>query len=384
MTCFSFSVVPAIIVLTLLPTIFGENKPQLEFGARVEQARNLCNNRRNCRFGYTFGRERDLSTSESKNLQNSVPQKRTRIGAEEVSRRRVPRLRIDPRRRKNEEEQITEDPVTIKIGGVPIVIPDFDLTPVKAGDQTENTLRRPESDKKRRRNRFQIKRKNNSKNKNRTTTSFKAATPTIAETQSSSKLTSTTSPASRPRLTTTSSPDTTTSPVSRPRSSTTTSPAPRPPLTTTTSPVSRPVTNTLFTTLTSFDSLQQTVENASTPVKFSTLFTTLSLNRIPTTRTTPLPKTTTTTTLAVRNTTKRPKHVHRGRITKKHRQQTQTTVASTRSHLFTSSKTTERYQNKECPESLEKCVDACVPLQDIYAYSACVVECGERCPVVLN
>merc|ERR1712141_589173 len=142
-------VVPAIILWTVLPTILGGDQPQLEFGARAEQAKNLCTNRRNCRFGYTFGRDRDLSTSESKNLQNSVAKKRTRIGNEE--RRRVPRLRIDPRRRKNEEEQVTEDPVTIKIGGVPIVIPDFDLTPAKAGGQTENTLRRPESDKKRRR-----------------------------------------------------------------------------------------------------------------------------------------------------------------------------------------------------------------------------------------
>merc|ERR1712226_951674 len=278
-------VVPAIIVLTVLPSIFGENKPQLEFGARVEQAKNLCTNRRNCRFGYTFGRDRDLSTSESKNLQNSLTQKRTRVGNEEISRRRVPRVRIDPRRRKNEEKQVpvaeAEDPVTIKIGGVPIVIPDFDLNPAKAGGQNklvESTLKRPESDKKRRRNRFQTKRKNNSRNKNRTTISFKAATPTIAETKSSSRLTTTTSPASRPRPTTTAPPasrprpTSTTSPASRPRPTSTTSPAsrsrlsttappasrPRP--TSTTSPASKPVTNTLFTTLTSFDSLQQTVE----------------------------------------------------------------------------------------------------------------------------
>merc|ERR1712076_250039 len=378
-------VVPAIIVLTVLPTIFGENKPQLEFGARVEQAKNLCTNRRNCRFGYTFGRDRDLSTSESKNLQNSLTQKRTRVGNEEISRRRVPRVRIDPRRRKNEEKQVpvaeAEDPVTIKIGGVPIVIPDFDLNPAKAGGQNklvESTLKRPESDKKRRRNRFQTKRKNNSRNKNRTTISFKAATPTIAETKSSSRLTTTTSPASRPRPTTTTSPatrsrlSTTAPPASRPRPTSTTSPASRPRLSTTTTPASKPVTNTLFTTLTSFDSLQQTVENAaSPPVKFSTLFTTLSLTGITPTQP-PVPRTTITT------------RTERGRITKKHRQTTQTPSASTSRNVFPSTNTTERYQNKECPESLEKCVDACVPLQDIYAYSACVVECGERCPVVLD
>merc|ERR1711971_115694 len=287
----------------------------------------------------------------------------TRVDNEEISRRRVPRVRIDPRRRKNEEKEVAEAedplPVTIKIGGVPIVIPDFDLNPAKAGGQNkqvENTLRRPESDKKRRRNRFQPKRKNNSRNKNRTTISFKAATPTIAETKASTRLTTTTIPSSRPRL------STTTSPASRPR------PTP------TTTPASRPITNTLFTTLTSFDSLQQSVENAaSPPVKFSTLFTTLSLTGLPTTLP-PVPRTT--------SRTERPKLVQRGRVTKKHRQTTQTPEASTRRNVITA--TTERYQNKECPESLEKCVDACVPLQDIYAYSACVVECGERCPVVLD
>jgi len=32
-----------------------------------------------------------------------------------------------------------------------------------------------------------------------------------------------------------------------------------------------------------------------------------------------------------------------------------------------------------CPGTLETCVDSCVPLEDIYAYSGCVVECGDRC-----
>merc|ERR1711971_124126 len=237
----------------------------------------------------------------------------TRVDNEEISRRRVPRVRIDPRRRKNEEKEVAEAedplPVTIKIGGVPIVIPDFDLNPAKAGGQNkqvENTLRRPESDKKRRRNRFQPKRKNNSRNKNRTTISFKAATPTIAETKASTRLTTTTIPTSRPRPTTT------------------------------TIPASRPITTTLFTTLTSFDSLQQSVENAaSPPVKFSTLFTTLSLTGLPTTLP-PVPRTT--------SRTERPKLVQRGRVTKKHRQTTQTPEASTRRNVITA--TTERYQNK--------------------------------------
>ena len=34
---------------------------------------------------------------------------------------------------------------------------------------------------------------------------------------------------------------------------------------------------------------------------------------------------------------------------------------------------------RECPGNLEGCVTACVPLDDVYVYSACVVECGKRC-----
>merc|ERR1712223_1383220 len=129
-------VVPAILILTVLPTVFGENKQDIEFGARVEQAKPLCTNRRTCRFGYTFGveRERDLSISESKHLEaDTVTNQRLRN--EENSRKRAPRLRIDPRRRKNnisensKQDENTENPVTIRIGGVPIVIPDFDLSP---------------------------------------------------------------------------------------------------------------------------------------------------------------------------------------------------------------------------------------------------------------
>ena len=32
-----------------------------------------------------------------------------------------------------------------------------------------------------------------------------------------------------------------------------------------------------------------------------------------------------------------------------------------------------------CPGNLDSCVTSCVPLQDVYVYSACVVACGKRC-----
>ena len=333
---------------------------------RVEQAKNLCTNRRTCRFGYTFGRERgrDLDTSESRSQETAVGGKRTKNGSE-ISKQRSPRLRIDPRRRKNKFSESTqaglssEDPVTIRIGGVPIVIPDFDLNPVTAKPQAktkqhESTLKRPESVNKRRRNRFKTKRKKtNSKTTSRPIT-FKASTFNPGE-------------SSRARQVSKAS--TTSRPTSR--------------------PASRPASNTASTALTSFDSLLQTVkmQNPPAPAKKSSLLTTVGLAR----RTTTIPITSTTTTSST--TRRKQKSQHKARKIQK-----QEDSSPTLRTLTTLTTPTVRYQNKECPESLEKCVDTCVPLevvcccgetalkhcpQDIYAYSACVVECGERCPVVL-
>jgi hypothetical protein len=36
-------------------------------------------------------------------------------------------------------------------------------------------------------------------------------------------------------------------------------------------------------------------------------------------------------------------------------------------------------EGSRCPGSLEQCINVCVPLKDIYVYSVCVVECGDRC-----
>jgi len=59
---------------------------------------------------------------------------------------------------------------------------------------------------------------------------------------------------------------------------------------------------------------------------------------------------------------------------------TSTTLSTTRTDSpLTTVRTTIQRKEGECPGTLEICVDACIPLQDIYAYSACVVECGERC-----
>ena len=33
----------------------------------------------------------------------------------------------------------------------------------------------------------------------------------------------------------------------------------------------------------------------------------------------------------------------------------------------------------KCNENLESCVTSCVPLEDVYAYSLCVVECAQNC-----
>ena len=33
----------------------------------------------------------------------------------------------------------------------------------------------------------------------------------------------------------------------------------------------------------------------------------------------------------------------------------------------------------KCNQNLESCVTSCVPLEDVYAYSLCVVECAQNC-----
>lgn len=39
----------------------------------------------------------------------------------------------------------------------------------------------------------------------------------------------------------------------------------------------------------------------------------------------------------------------------------------------------EPSDEKPCPGSLEVCVDGCANVDDVYAYSACVVECSNTC-----
>ena len=211
------------------------------------------------------------------------------------------------------------------------MIPDFDLSPSpdtsKPRDKTtpvESTLKKPESVNKRRRNRFKTKRKKASpQNKIRTIT-LKAST---AKPKTKSLL------GEFVRARQVSKTSTTSRPVNR------ITPANRNTLELSTTP----------TTLASFDSLQQTVQHAFIPVKFSTHFRTSTSDRI-----------TTNTTPTVVHTTNRPKHLNKGRKSKK---QTQPRTFSTFAALPTP--TTQRYQNKECPESLQKCVDSCVPLEVI-------------------
>ena len=46
--------------------------------------------------------------------------------------------------------------------------------------------------------------------------------------------------------------------------------------------------------------------------------------------------------------------------------------------LINSEETIESLKVK-CNENLESCVTSCVPLEDVYAYSLCVVECAQNC-----
>merc|ERR1711862_522732 len=125
---FLLQVVPGVILLLILPLLCnGEN---IKFGTRVEQATNLCQSHEACRFDYSFtDSETDLLTSESRTSEEESQEVVKTI-------RRRPRINIDPRRRKQKNLGVTVtesprsgSPVTIKIGGESIVIPDFDIRP---------------------------------------------------------------------------------------------------------------------------------------------------------------------------------------------------------------------------------------------------------------
>ena len=47
--------------------------------------------------------------------------------------------------------------------------------------------------------------------------------------------------------------------------------------------------------------------------------------------------------------------------------------------INTTQKTVTVSDDPVCQEGLEGCVDSCADVDDVYAYSSCVVECGDAC-----
>jgi len=436
---FKQPVVPALMALALLVKGQEPRGRKVKFGTRVQQAKSLCTDRENCQFGYTFdgqlrenlnaeGEDGDFrqivfvppsSTSRTSSRRSET---QVRIAEQQIDEpqddisqvinRRRNRLNIDPRRRTQlkgvdttTEESITrstesrkrpvttvsskssnrkdpafrrnnqsrgrkppqqqrsfdlftptppedlfedfptnEETVTINIGGTPIIIPDFDLSP--------ESREKPVSFKRTQNKRPPV----------------KATKPT--------RKTSSVSNQRRNRKQQKSKNQRNKSQVNHKLSQVNTTPTPSTQRRTTKAPI---VQNTFATTLTSFNSLLESREtfrsfNNFTPGPQTTI--SKPINRIQ-------------AQSAVKGNVRQkvPATTVRARPAPTSQRRKQTSNARSRQKSATPKRPSPKpvsfskakAANSLCPGSLEDCVDTCVPLEDIYAYSACVVECGERC-----
>merc|ERR1711936_815119 len=185
------TVVPALLLLLLLAQSgVSQEGQKVKFGARVEQAKSKCSGRSaKCQFGFTFkeeesGRERNVifvqprEEEEEEESNRRIPSPRQRLPPPEetyfeMGREVGKRLRFDPRKRQQkdrasveknrtpptarairprppvitpptESPHVREQPVTITIGGVSLVIPDFGLEPATpAQEQSLKPMGRP-------------------------------------------------------------------------------------------------------------------------------------------------------------------------------------------------------------------------------------------------
>merc|ERR1712212_774056 len=374
------TVVPALLLLLFLaqPSVSQEGA-KVKFGARVEQAKSKCSGGgAKCQFGYTFkeesGRERNVIFVPPR--EDDEEEEEERESARKTPRQRLPpsgatyfemgrevgkRLRIDPRQRQQKERasvaktrtpptarsirppvnpsptespKAREQPVTITIGGVSLVIPDFGLQPATSAQKpSPKPSRRPVGARTRR------------------------PRPRISPSQFSTK---------------------------RPLPSRTTR---RPAVT----PVQRTTTPSTFTsTLSSFEELASTVDDFSNSLLagrgsgrgFARGFV---RNRV----VTKAPEVTSSSS----RTTVRGGKRGRGRTRARQRGSSErrkkpTTIQEEESSVESSAENLVEPELRDrpagnellgCPGNLEGCVTACIPLEDVYVYSACVVECGKRC-----
>merc|ERR1711953_803770 len=165
------TVVPALLLLLLLAQSgVSQEGQKVKFGARVEQAKSKCSGRSaKCQFGFTFKEEESNRRIPSPRQRLSPPEETYFEMGREVGKR----LRFDPRKRQQkdrasveknrtpptarairprppvitpptESPHVREQPVTITIGGVSLVIPDFGLEPAtSAQEQSLKPMGRP-------------------------------------------------------------------------------------------------------------------------------------------------------------------------------------------------------------------------------------------------
>jgi len=380
------TVVPALLLLLLLaqPSASQEGA-KVKFGARVEQAKSKCSGgSAKCQFGYTFkeesGRERNVifvppreedEDDEGKDEERRQSAQKTprRLPAPdatyfEMGREVGKRLRFDPRKRQHKDRAASvaktqtpptvrtirprpavnpsptkpptarEQPVTIVIGGVSLVIPDFGLEPATSAQKpSPKPSRRPGARTRRPR-------------------------PRISPSRFSAK--------------------------QQPVPSQTTR---RPAIT----PVQRRTTPSTFTsTLSSFEELTSTVDDFSNTLlggrgggrAFARGFV---RNRV----VTEVPEVSSSSSTTVRGGGKRGRGRTRARQRGSSERRKKPTSQDEQSSAESSAENLVEPELRggsdldpelrSCPGNLEGCVTACIPLDDVYVYSACVVECGKRC-----
>merc|ERR1712223_12145 len=378
----SVKVVPALLLLLLVEQpseAQKENGGKVKFGARVEQAKSKCSKGvAKCQFGFTFkeeesGRERNVifvppreeqdDDEKEERRENSrrapVPQSSRRPPTPrqklpppdstyfEIGHEVAKTLKFDPRKRQQKDRAskprspptartarprpaaafktttlpstVVDQPVTITIGGVSLVIPDFGLKSANPG-QPSNPSRRPIGARSRR------------------------PRPRITPSRFSTKRPVPSRASRRPVIT----------------------------------PVQRTTTPSTFTsTLSSFEELASTLGDLSNSAAgrgrgFGRGF--VQSRVVTSTTRAPVIRSSSTTVRAVKiaRVRGRTRARQRGNSERTRKPEVQEETQSSVENLV-------EPELRECPGNLEGCVTACVPLDDVYVYSACVVECGKRC-----
>jgi len=338
----------------------------------VEQAKSKCSGgSAKCQFGYTFkeesGRERNVIFVPPREEEDEDEEEENEIeSARKTPRQRLPtpdttyfemgrevgkRLRFDPRKRQQKDRASAvaktpptartirprpvikpaptkppttrEQPVTITIGGVSIVIPDFGL------EQPATSAQKPSP----------------KPNRRPVGARTRRPRPRISPSQFSTKrpVVASQKPTRRPAIT----------------------------------PVQRTTTASTFTsTLSSFEELASTVDDFSNTRGGGRGFARgFVRSRVVTKAPAEVTSSSRTTVRGGKRGRGRTRARQRGSSERRNKPKIQNEESS----VENSAENLVEPELRGCPGNLEGCVTACIPLEDVYVYSACVVECGKRC-----